>query len=99
GGVVAAPLAAWVVRHLAPHVLGMATGGLLVLTNLRELSGSAGIGDGRWAVYGTATALCVAAALRPRLVARAAVARAQPSRELPAQPAQHWAPEGSTPRQ
>jgi uncharacterized protein len=34
GGVVAAPLAAWLVRHLAPRVLGVAAGGLIVLTNI-----------------------------------------------------------------
>ena len=32
-GVVAAPLAAWLGRHLAPRVLGVAAGGLIVLTN------------------------------------------------------------------
>ena len=34
GGVVAAPFAAWLVRHLAPRVLGVAAGGLIVLTNI-----------------------------------------------------------------
>ena len=34
GGVVAAPVAAWLVRHLAPRVLGVAAGGLIVLTNI-----------------------------------------------------------------
>jgi uncharacterized protein len=75
GGVIAAPLAAWVVRYLAPHVLGVATGGLLLLTNLRELAGTAGVGAGRWVVYGTVAAACVAAALRPRLTARTALER------------------------
>jgi hypothetical protein len=31
--VIAAPLAAWLVRHLAARVLGVAAGGLIVLTN------------------------------------------------------------------
>jgi hypothetical protein len=34
GGVVAAPVAALLVRHLAPRVLGVAAGGLIGLTNL-----------------------------------------------------------------
>jgi uncharacterized membrane protein YfcA len=33
GGVVAAPIAAWLVKHLAARVLGVAAGGLIVLTN------------------------------------------------------------------
>lgn len=100
GGVVAAPLAAWVIRYLAPHVLGVATGGLLVLTNLRQLTGSAGIGDGRWGVYGVAAALCVVAVLRPRLAERAAAARAAvapPSRSPLVSPEQRVA-EGSSSR-
>ena len=42
GGVVAAPVAALVVRHLAPRVLGVAAGGLIVLTNLTTLGESLG---------------------------------------------------------
>ncbi|QNN54243.1 sulfite exporter TauE/SafE family protein [Nocardioides mesophilus] len=37
GGVIAAPLAAWLVRHLAARVLGVAAGGLIVLTNLKTI--------------------------------------------------------------
>ncbi|GMA18798.1 sulfite exporter TauE/SafE family protein [Arsenicicoccus piscis] len=37
GGLIAAPLAAWLVRHLPPRVLGAAVGGLIVLTNVRTL--------------------------------------------------------------
>ena len=37
GGLVAAPVAAWLVRHLPPRMLGASVGGLLVLTNLRTL--------------------------------------------------------------
>jgi uncharacterized protein len=37
GGLVAAPLAAWLVRHLPPRVLGSAVGGVIVLTNVRTL--------------------------------------------------------------
>jgi uncharacterized protein len=37
GGVVAAPFAAWLVRHLPARVLGVAAGGLIVLTNTRTI--------------------------------------------------------------
>jgi uncharacterized membrane protein YfcA len=46
GGVVAAPIAAWLVRHLAARVLGVAAGGLIVLTNTKtvlESLGAAGV--------------------------------------------------------
>ncbi|GAB3595519.1 hypothetical protein GCM10027446_20910 [Angustibacter peucedani] len=37
GGLVAAPIAAWLVRHVPPRVLGSLVGGLIVLTNSRTL--------------------------------------------------------------
>jgi uncharacterized membrane protein YfcA len=37
GGVIAAPLAAWLVRRVPPRVLGSAVGGLIILTNARTL--------------------------------------------------------------
>lgn len=37
GGLIAAPIAAWLVRHLPPRLLGSAAGGLIVLTNVRGL--------------------------------------------------------------
>jgi hypothetical protein len=37
GGVVAAPIAAWLVRKIAPRVLGAAVGGLILLTNARTM--------------------------------------------------------------
>jgi uncharacterized protein len=37
GGVIAAPIAAWLVRHIPPRVLGSAVGGLIILTNVRTL--------------------------------------------------------------
>jgi uncharacterized membrane protein YfcA len=54
GGVVAAPLAAWLVRHVPPRVLGTAVGGVIVLTNARTLLRSDWIdapAGPRWAVY------------------------------------------------
>ncbi|AKT51572.1 sulfite exporter TauE/SafE family protein [Arsenicicoccus sp. oral taxon 190] len=44
GGLVAAPIAAWLVRHLPPRILGSAVGGLIVLTNVRTLLRSDWIG-------------------------------------------------------
>ena len=37
GGVVAAPIAAWLVRHVPPRVLGSTVGGLIIITNVRTL--------------------------------------------------------------
>ncbi len=37
GGLAAAPLAAWLVRHVPGRVLGSAVGGVIVLTNVRSL--------------------------------------------------------------
>ncbi|MDX2359124.1 sulfite exporter TauE/SafE family protein [Dietzia sp. PP-33] len=37
GGVIVAPLAAWLVKHLPARVLGTAAGGLIVVTNSRTL--------------------------------------------------------------
>lgn len=53
GGVFAAPIAALIVRHLAPRVLGVAAGGLIVLTNSNTLARVAGIdGGGQLALFG-----------------------------------------------
>ena len=52
GGMVAAPVAAWLVRFLHPRVLGAAIGGLIVLTNARTLLAAIGVeGDARVAAY------------------------------------------------
>jgi hypothetical protein len=37
GGAIAAPVAAWIVRRLAPRVLGVAAGGFIVLTNAKTM--------------------------------------------------------------
>ena len=37
GGLVAAPVAAWLVRHVPPRLLGSGVGGIIVLTNVRSL--------------------------------------------------------------
>lgn len=45
GGVFAAPLAAWLVRLLAPRILAIGAGGLIVVTNARTLLGLDGVRD------------------------------------------------------
>ncbi|MEO3812998.1 sulfite exporter TauE/SafE family protein [Sphaerisporangium sp. B11E5] len=44
GGVIAAPIAAWLVRHVPPRILGSAVGGVIVLTNVRTLLRSDWVG-------------------------------------------------------
>lgn len=54
GGVIAAPLAAWLVRHIPPRLLGASVGGIIVLTNTRSLLRSDFIDAGdavRWTFY------------------------------------------------
>lgn len=43
GGVIAAPIAAWLSSRLHPRLLGSAVGGLIVLTNGRTLLGALGV--------------------------------------------------------
>jgi uncharacterized membrane protein YfcA len=46
GGVLAAPLAAWLVTRMPAPVLGAAVGALIVLTNLRTVLGGVGVEGG-----------------------------------------------------
>src|SRR6476661_6495097 len=43
GGVIAAPVAAWLVKRLAARVLGVAAGGLIILTNSKTLLEAVGV--------------------------------------------------------
>ncbi|MGH3331875.1 MAG: sulfite exporter TauE/SafE family protein [Nocardioidaceae bacterium] len=43
GGVIAAPIAAWLVKHMPARVLGVAAGGLIVLTNITTILEAVGI--------------------------------------------------------
>lgn len=43
GGVIAAPFAAWLVKHLPATVLGVAAGGVIILTNSKTLLEAAGV--------------------------------------------------------
>jgi uncharacterized membrane protein YfcA len=53
GGVIAAPIAAWMIRHVPPRPMGIAVAGLLLLTNARELIAWMGLRSSPWvwAVY------------------------------------------------
>ena len=62
GGVIAAPLAAWVVRHLNARILGVVVGGFICFTNARLLLGAAGASSAvTWAAYATLVAVWIAA--------------------------------------
>ncbi|MDE9367012.1 sulfite exporter TauE/SafE family protein [Luteipulveratus sp. YIM 133132] len=64
GGAVAAPVAAWLVRHIPPRILGSLVGGIIIVTNSRTLLKSDWIdaADGtRYAVYAVLYAVWAAA--------------------------------------
>ena len=67
GGVLAAPLAAWLIRFLPPRGLGVAVGGLLLVTNIRELTSSGDLQVVRWLAFAAVALACGLAAVRPRL--------------------------------
>lgn len=52
GGILAAPIAAWLVRRIPTQIAGLALAGLLLGTQARELATSAGLGWTRWVAYG-----------------------------------------------
>jgi uncharacterized membrane protein YfcA len=69
GGIVAAPVAAWLIRHIPPKPMGVAVAALLLLTNGKELAGLAGIrGSWSFAVYAGIAGLValVLVTVRPR---------------------------------
>ena len=76
GGVVAAPIAAWLVRHLPARVLGTAAGGLIILTNSKTLLEAVGVpGVGVAVVAATVFVLWISAivwAVRQERLARTA---------------------------
>lgn len=59
GGVLAAPLAAYVIRFLPAREMGIAVSGLLMATNFRELCNWADIGPGRWVGYVVIAVVCL----------------------------------------
>lgn len=73
GGMLAAPLAAYVIRFLPPRAMGIAVAGLLMMTNLRELASWSGVDEPRWIAYAAVVAVCLAAGLLPLRKSRRAV--------------------------
>jgi hypothetical protein len=67
GGIIAAPMAAYVVRFLPPRALGLAVAGLLLTTQVRELAGTLDLTADRWFAYGAIPVVLALAAIRPRL--------------------------------
>jgi uncharacterized membrane protein YfcA len=64
GGLVAAPIAAWLVRHIPPRLLGSLVGGIIVVTNTRTLLTSDWIDAAtpvRYAVYAVLSVIWAAA--------------------------------------
>ncbi len=74
GGLVAAPIAAYLVRHMNPRILGVIVGGFICFTNARTLLAAIGVSDNAFLlVYGaiviawmTAVAFVVRAIRRER---------------------------------
>jgi uncharacterized protein len=62
GGLIAAPIAAYLVRHMPTRLLGASVGGLIVVTNLKTVLDSAEVAPGtRTSVYVAAFAVWAAA--------------------------------------
>lgn len=64
GGIIAAPIAAWLVRHIPPRVLGSLAGGMIIFSNTRTLVRSDWVDASdstRTIVYGVVVALWASA--------------------------------------
>ncbi|MBM3674546.1 MAG: sulfite exporter TauE/SafE family protein [Actinobacteria bacterium] len=84
GGVLAAPLAAWVIRFVPARGMGVAVAALLLLTNVRDLASWGDLGSIAWAGYGIVVVLALGAALAPRLRERRLSARWRGAAAAPA---------------
>ncbi|SEJ69417.1 sulfite exporter TauE/SafE family protein [Demequina mangrovi] len=90
GGLVAAPLAAYLVRHVPPRMLGAAVGGMILLTNARTLLHTdtlAAVAPYAWAVYAVIVAVwawAISRAWRGHRADRAAATEARNSEPLAA---------------
>ena len=78
GGILAAPVAAWVIRYVPARPMGVAVAVLLLLTNARELAAWSGLAKGPWvwALYAGVVGVIaiVLLAWRPRAVSAASTA-------------------------
>jgi len=92
GGLVAAPIAAWLVRRVPARVLGSAVGGLIVLTNARTLLRSSWIGAPdatRYAAYAVIIAVWAAAvafSVKQHRAGRTTESQQSPNRTAVAEP-------------
>jgi len=75
GGVIAAPLAAWIVRKLPPRILGSAVGSVILVTNAKTIVEAAGLAE-----TASVVAYVAIVSISLALLARAVVTlRVQPS--------------------
>ncbi len=71
GGVIAAPIAAWVVRIMPMRVLGTAVGGVILVTNMRTFLGAIGVEGGVvFVVYALIVVVWIAALVHSIMVNR-----------------------------
>lgn len=70
GSVIAAPLAARLVRYFPPRLLGLCVSGLLLITQSREIAHSFDLPGSRWLAYIGTPILVAGALMRPRLNSR-----------------------------
>lgn len=63
GGVVAAPVAAWMIRHVPARIMGVAVAGLLLSTNAKDIATWAGVARSQslWFVYAAIVVLMAVA--------------------------------------
>ena len=66
GGVIAAPVAAWLIRYVPARPMGIAVAGLLLLTNARDVVAWAGVTSGLWMIYSGIMAMVALAFFAPR---------------------------------
>ncbi|MDQ4146245.1 MAG: sulfite exporter TauE/SafE family protein [Pseudomonadota bacterium] len=79
GGVIAAPIAAWIVRHLDARILGTAVGGWIILTNANTFLKALGFNEAiNIPVYAAAIILWITALYFPISAARAERQRVLP---------------------
>jgi uncharacterized membrane protein YfcA len=71
GGVIAAPIAAYIVRILPARILGTAVGGIILLTNARTFLGTLGVSGGlTYAIYALIVVVWLAALAHSIMVNR-----------------------------
>lgn len=81
GGAIAAPFAAWLVKHIAPRVLGVAAGGLIILTNSKTILEALGA-SGAMVAVAAAAIFVVWVVLIAWAVKQERLARTTPEQEV-----------------